>query len=224
VLQASPERSRDLLLILLAVTTGATDAVAFERLGKVFASVITGNLVVLGVGAASTQRRLALFAGCALVCYAVGVMVAAPRRQQEHDAIWPRSTTVALSVDLALLAAFAVGWELVGKRPGETAQALLLAACATAMGVQSTAVRRLGQVSTTYLTSTFIGLFEAVARLHWPEANTRSAGILLAALAGAAAATLLILHARPWLPALQLVPLAVVMVASLRIFVEVPAG
>jgi uncharacterized membrane protein YoaK (UPF0700 family) len=218
VLRASPERSRDLLLIVLAVTTGATDAAAFERLGEVFASVITGNLVLLGVSVAGTRGRAALFAGCALACYAVGVILAAPRRHEGGDAIWPRSTTVALSLDLALLAAFAVGWELVGTHPSETAQVLLLAACATAMGVQSTAVRRLGTVSTTYLTSTFIGLLEALARLRWPEEGARSTGILAAALAGAAGSTLLILYARRWLPALQLAPVAIVVVASLRIF------
>jgi uncharacterized membrane protein YoaK (UPF0700 family) len=218
VLHGSAKRSRDLLLILLAVATGATDAVAFERLGHVFASVITGNLVLLGVSAPSAHGRSALLAGCALASYALGVILAAPRRHEDDGDIWPRRTTVALALEFALLAAFAVGWELVGGRPGETAQVLLLAACAAGMGVQSTAVRRLGQVSTTYLTSTFIGLFEAVASLRWPEVNTRSSAILAAALAGAAAATLLILHARPWLPALQLVPLAVVIVASLRIY------
>jgi uncharacterized membrane protein YoaK (UPF0700 family) len=215
--RSSPERSRDLLLILLAVTTGATDAVAFERLGKVFASVITGNLVLLGISAASTQGRLALFAGCALAGYAAGVMIAAPRHAQTDDVVWPRSATLALSLDLALLTVFAVSWELISGRPGETAQVLLVATCAAAMGVQSTAVRRLGQMSTTYLTSTLTGLLEALASLRWPQGSARSTGILAAAVGGAAAATLLILHARRWLPALQLAPLAFVIVASLRI-------
>ncbi|MBV8219562.1 MAG: hypothetical protein JO325_13935 [Solirubrobacterales bacterium] len=35
--------SRDALLVLHAVTTCATDATAFERLGHTFASVITGT-------------------------------------------------------------------------------------------------------------------------------------------------------------------------------------
>lgn len=215
---SSPERSRDLLLIVLAVATGATDAVAFERLGKVFASVITGNLVLLGISAASTQGRLALFAGCALTGYAIGVLVAAPRRRETApDTVWPRGATLALSLDLGLLAAFAVGWELIGERPGETVQIVLLVLCAAAMGVQSTAVRRLGQFSTTYLTSTLTGLLEALATLRWPEGSARSTGILAAALSGAAAATLVILHARRWLPALQLLPLATVVVVSLRV-------
>lgn len=217
MVQSTPERSRDLLLILLAVTTGATDAVAFERLGKVFASVITGNLVLLGISLASAEGKLTLFAGCALAGYCAGVIAAAPRRHEGQDAVWPGGATLALSLDLALLALFAVGWELISERPGETVQLLLLVCCAAAMGVQSTAVRRLGQFSTTYLTSTLTGLLEALARLRWPEGSARSTGILAAALAGAAAATLLILHARPWLPALQLVPLAVVVAGSRRI-------
>ena len=39
--------SRAARLILLAMATGATDATAFERLGHTFASVITGNLVLI---------------------------------------------------------------------------------------------------------------------------------------------------------------------------------
>ena len=94
----SSRRARDLLLILLAVTAGATDATAFIRLGHVFASVITGNLVVLGLSAARADGHLALFAGCALAGYALGVILAAPRRS-ENDAersLWPASTTIAL--------------------------------------------------------------------------------------------------------------------------------
>jgi hypothetical protein len=45
--------------------------------------------------------------------------------------------------------------------------ALLLLAAA-AMGLQSTAVRRLGQMSTTYLTSTLTGVITAVALRRWP--------------------------------------------------------
>ena len=38
---SAAERHRDILLIVLTLTTGALDAVTFVRLGKVFSSVIT---------------------------------------------------------------------------------------------------------------------------------------------------------------------------------------
>ena len=209
----SPARHRDLLLIALGIVTGATDASAFERLGHVFASVITGNLILLGVSAAQGDGTLALFAGCALGGYAIGVLVAAPHEDQLRR-VWPPSTTIALALDLALLMAFTLGWELSGDTPAEGAQVVLVVLAASAMGVQSTAVRRLGQLSTTYLTSTLVGVLEALRRRLWTGDHARSVGILVAALAGAAAATALILHARRWTPVLQIVPLMVVLVSS----------
>jgi len=217
-------RARDIRLIVLAVVTGATDATAFERLGHTFASVITGNLVLLGVGSARGDGRLALFSGVALAAYALGVVAAAPRREpSKPQPQWPAGTTIALSADLACLVVFAVGWELAGGRPGETAGALLLAVAAAAMGAQSTAVRRLGPLSTTYLTSTFTGLLEALVSRRWSDAHWRSLGILAMAFAGAAAATGLIVLAWPLLPLLQLGPLAVVIVASWRLGEPAPS-
>jgi uncharacterized membrane protein YoaK (UPF0700 family) len=206
---------RDTLLILLALATGATDAAAFERLGHVFASVITGNLVVLGVGAVSGDHHLTLFAGCALAAYGAGVLLAAPRRQQPPPTRgWPPAATAALSAELIILIVFAVGWEVAGRHLTEGWQVVLIILGGAAMGVQSTAVRRLGQVSTTYLTSTLTGLLEDLRARRRSEGQTRSLGILAMALAGAAAATGLVLHAYRFLPVLQLAPVATVIVAS----------
>jgi uncharacterized membrane protein YoaK (UPF0700 family) len=212
-------RFRDVLLLLLAVTAGATDATAFLRLGHVFASVITGNLVLLGVGAAQGEGRLALFAGCSLAGYALGVILAAPRRVQEHGdgPVWPATTTLCLGAELALLVAFTVIWEIDGHAPARAAQLVMLVLCAAAMGVQSTAVRRLGSISTTYLTSTLVGLFEAIVARRWGPTQARSLGILLALACGAAAAAALISHARPWSPVAQLLPLAIVLAGSARL-------
>ena len=211
--------------MLLAITTGATDATAFERMGHVFASVITGNLVLLGVSAAHANGRLALLAVCALAGYSLGVLIAAPRRPAENDVqpVWPASATRALSGDLLFLVAFAVMWELVDGAPGSVTQVVMLALCGLAMGVQSTAVRRLGSVSTTYLTSTLTGLLEAIVVRSWTAVHTRSIGILTAALAGAAAATLLIIYEHRWLPLIQLLPLVIVELASLRL-IRVPSA
>lgn len=216
----SPVRLRDGLLVLLAVTTGATDATAFERLGNVFASVITGNLVLLGMSAVRPDGRLALFSGCALAGYGAGVLIAAPRRRTPENGdrpLWPRAATAALAGDLAVLIGFAVVWETAGAHPARGVQVVLLVLCAVAMGIQSTAVRRLGQMSTTYLTSTLTGLLEAIVTRRWPPGQGRSLGILLAAIVGAAAGVALVLHARPWLPALQLTPVIVVVVGSRRL-------
>ncbi|MFZ0041510.1 MAG: YoaK family protein [Solirubrobacteraceae bacterium] len=212
------ERSRDVLLVALGTTSGAVDATAFIALGHVFASVITGNLVLLGVSVARGDGRSALFSGCALGAYALGVLVAAPRRSRaDGDPVWPLGASLVLSVDLALLIVFAIGWELAGARPGRVTQALLLAVVAGAMGVQSTAVRRLGPISTTYLTGTLTGLLEAVRSGEWSSGHWRGLGIIVMAAIGAAGAALLIAHARGWLPLLVLAPLATVILVSRRL-------
>jgi uncharacterized membrane protein YoaK (UPF0700 family) len=214
-------RVRDALLVLLALCTGATDATAFDRLGHVFASVITGNLVVLGVAAASAAGRLALLSGCALAGYAVGVAIAAPQRAELDTTVspglWPAPTTRALVKELVVLGAFAICWEVAAPRPSHTWQSVLVVIAGVAMGIQSTAVRRFGQLSTTYLTSTLTGVIEAVASRRFSEVSVRSLAILAMAAAGAAAAIgVLRLQARA-LPVLQLLPVALVIVGSLRL-------
>lgn len=213
-------RTREVLLVALAVTTGVTDATAFERLGHVFASVITGNLVLLGVSLARANGRLALLAGCALAGYALGALVAAPRSDTPDGGspVWPPEVTVALAIDLAMLCGFALGWELTDGHPRHAVQAVLLGVVAAAMGIQSVSVRRLGQMSTTYLTSTLTGLLESLRNRRWRQGDPRSVGIVSAAFGGAVLATLSITYARRWLPVLQLVPLAAVILVAPRVY------
>jgi len=216
-------RSRDVLLLVLAVATGATDATAFERLGHVFASVITGNLIVLGVSAVRWDGASVMVAAVALVAYALGVLVAAPRGSRD-GALWPAGATLALTLELGLLLGFAVGWEIVDGRPGQGMRAVLLALAAGAMGTQSTAVRRLGGLSTTYLTGTLTGMLEALAGRRWSAEESRDLGIIVTVLGGAAAGTALVLYAPSTLPALQLGPIAVVIVASRQLAGRYPPG
>ena len=70
--------ARDLLVVLLTVTTGGVDAVAFLHLGHVFSSVITGTLVLLGVAAGTHDGALAEHCAVALASYVAGVAVGAP--------------------------------------------------------------------------------------------------------------------------------------------------
>jgi uncharacterized membrane protein YoaK (UPF0700 family) len=92
------QRIRDALLVVLAIATGATDATAFERLGHAFASVITGNLILLGISAVSRGGSSAQYAGCALAGYVLGVFLAAARGDHS-DRVWPLGATVALGLD-----------------------------------------------------------------------------------------------------------------------------
>ena len=60
------------LAVVLTLASGATDVATFIRLGSVFASVMTGNLVLLGL-AIGRSGALATHAVVAIAGYSVGV-------------------------------------------------------------------------------------------------------------------------------------------------------
>ena len=208
---------RDGLLVLLTLTTGAVDASCFLRLGNVFSSVITGNLILLGVAAATQSARLAIHGGTALAAYSAGVLIGAPiaTRRARGGETWPRSVTVTLAAEFRVLAGFSAGWELTGGSPGSTARLLLIAALAVAMGIQSAAVRALGGMSTTYLTGTLTAVITELATRDRTPGFARSVGVLAAVVSGAVAGGVVAEHAPVWLPVVILTPLAVVLIASI---------
>jgi uncharacterized membrane protein YoaK (UPF0700 family) len=207
---------RDFRVVIVTLTTGALDATTFLLLGKVFSSVITGNLVLLGVSAATASSAEAVHSGLALAGYAAGVAVGARLvAGGEPRAIWPRSVTVTLGVELCVLVAFCVGWELSHGRPGGAAQLALLVLAAAAMGMRSTAIRKLGQMSTTYLTSTLTGVVGSLAIGKVPDAVGRSTGVIVTMIIGAVVGGTLAIHAYAWLPAIILLPLALVIAAAI---------
>jgi uncharacterized membrane protein YoaK (UPF0700 family) len=209
--------ARDGLLVLLTLTTGAVDASSFLHLGNVFSSVITGNLILLGVAAATRFSSLAIHSGTALAGYSVGVLIGAliATRRAENGDTWPLSVTVTLVAEFCVLAGFSAGWELTGGSPGRTAELLLIAALSLAMGIQSAAVRQLGGMSTTYLTGTLTAVLTDLATRDRKPGLARSVGVIAAIVSGAVAGGIVAEHAPAWLPAVILTPLAVVVIASI---------
>ncbi|MEU0502318.1 YoaK family protein [Nocardia sp. NPDC005998] len=170
------------VLVLLSAGAGATDGLVFTELGNVFASVLTGNLVLLGaaLGISGIELTPPLVV---LVSYFVGVAAAArwcrampagPLRiaRLRHCL----AGEAALMVVLAAVAVFAGAVGVV--------RLLLLGAAALAMGVQSAAVLIIDRRSpTTYMTSTFTGLVSdlVAARRIEPLAVARIAAVVLGA-------------------------------------------
>jgi uncharacterized membrane protein YoaK (UPF0700 family) len=212
-------RVRDVLVVILTLTSGAVDAATFLRLGHVFSSVVTGNLVLLGVAAGQRAGALAVSGGLALAGYAVGVLLGgvlagAAKRDQP---VWPAAVTVALGTELALVASLAAGWLLTGGHPSAGSRLILLALATVAMGLQTASVRRLGQMSSTYLTGTMAGLVTALAVRQRPEDWQRSTGTLLAIVCGALLGALTVTWFPDWLPVVIITPLAAVTAFSVRI-------
>ncbi len=209
---------RDSRVVLLTVTAGAVNAVSFLALGKVFSSVITGNMVLLGIAAATHDASEAIRGGAALAGYAAGVLAGAPlaARRSDQGGTWPSGVTATLAAELCVLMIFCAGWDGSGGRPHGDAQLALLIVAAAAMGMQSAAVRHLGHMSSTYLTSTLTGVLAGLATRTVPDGLGRSLGVLVAIVTGAVAGGLLATRAYAWLPAVVVLPLAVVVAGSLR--------
>lgn len=215
-------RRRELLVALLAVLSGATDAIGFLALGGAFTSVMTGNMVLLGLSAGTGDADLAWHAGAAIVSFAAGVALGAriAGAPQPDDGLWPRGVTRALTVELALFALFAAGWQLAGggEPSAEATQVLLLALMAVALGLQSGAILRFGVpgLSTTYLTGTLTTAVTALVRGRPLGHVAQQARLLAGVIAGAAAGAVVVTEAPRFAPLLQLALLAVVLAGARR--------
>ena len=179
-----PTERRDALVVALAVATGGMDAIGFIALGGVFASVMTGNLVLLGVSASHRSASLAAHVGVALAGYIVGVVAGVVVAGQPGRArsTWPARVTGALLIELALIVGVTIGWELVGGHPVGDPQLLMLGMAALAMGIQSAAVRALADpgLSSTYMTATLTNLVSAVAAGHGWAGQRRNIAVIAA--------------------------------------------
>jgi uncharacterized membrane protein YoaK (UPF0700 family) len=162
---------RDAMLVSLSLTAGCVDAIGFLALGHVFVANMTGNTVLLGLAIGQWEWGAALRAVTALAGFIGGVAAGATILHQDREAreAWPPIVTLALALELLVLIAFAVGWiRAVPEAVGEVTYLLILLS-SLAMGVQSSAVRRLGipGVATTYITGTLTNLTEeAIGRLR----------------------------------------------------------
>jgi uncharacterized membrane protein YoaK (UPF0700 family) len=213
------QRLRQTLVVTLAVVSGATDAIGLLALGGAFTSVMTGNLVILGVSASAGDGALAIASGGAIVAFCAGAALGArlAGSPAAGDRIWPRPVTLGLAVELVLMAAYAAGWWITGGDPGTTASLALLFAMSAALGIQSSTVQRFGVsgMSTTYLTGTLTTVVMRLATGRGVREVWHSIEILVGLVAGAAAGAGLLLLAPLAAPVLQLAALgAVVLVGA----------
>jgi len=223
-------RSRQQLLTLIAIAltfaSGANDVAAFTRLGGVFTSVMTGNIVFFGLAVAERSVSLASHTAVSVAGYIVGVALATwvsygmKRRSGTGGAsALPGHVRWALGVELLLLAGGAVGWEITGGRPGVGAEFALLAVAAAAMGMQSAAVNEIGfsNFSTTFLTGTLTWLVSSAARPGGDASGAlRRLSALIALAAGACLSGFLVANAARVVPVLALAGVGTGLVLSRR--------
>jgi uncharacterized membrane protein YoaK (UPF0700 family) len=210
--------------VLLTMGSAATDIMAFTRLGNVFASVMTSNIVFLGLAAARHSGTLAVRAVVSFAGYVVGVTIGSRLARYPARGVpgspWTRWVLAALAVEAAILTAFTIGWEVTGARPAGGPQLVLIGLATIAMGMQSAVVvvLNISGVATTYLTGTLTTLIDSVASpdeargtAKWREANARRALVLVALVVGALLAGVLVSAAPAAVPAIPLTTLAAVL-------------
>jgi uncharacterized membrane protein YoaK (UPF0700 family) len=218
---ALPEPVVVRLLAVLAAAAGCVDVVCVTRLGGVFASVITGNLVQLGRAIATADGRLATDSTTAVGSYALGVAVGTVSLRR-RGAGWRRRTSIVAAVEVVLLVGGAAGWLATDARPGHGSAPLILALAAVAMGIQSVVTISSGVrgASTTYLTGTLTSVVRTVTvDPHRFAAGAGGAARLAALLCGAIVGALVLRVAPSWalaLPAALVATVAVVATALTR--------
>jgi uncharacterized membrane protein YoaK (UPF0700 family) len=213
------ETRRNVLVVVLIVASGSVDAVGFLRLGGVFTSVMTANMVLLGVSAGTHDAALAAHAGAAFGGYILGSFAGSriAGRAEDDQPVWPDRISLTLAVELAVLTVFAAWWEATGGHPPGAETYGLLTVNAVALGIQSAAVLRFGVagLSTTYLTGT---LTQFVASLSRGRFLTQSLASLLAVVSGGAIGAVLAVDAPRFMPIVPLGAVALVLVTSLVAF------
>jgi uncharacterized membrane protein YoaK (UPF0700 family) len=214
---ALPERVVVRLLVVLSVAAGCLDVLCVTRLGGVFASVVTGNLVQLGRAMATVDGRLTAAGSAAVGGYALGVAAGTVALPVARGTGWHRRTSLVVAGEAILLTAVAVAWPAVGAQPGRTTAPLLLGLAATAMGVQSAVTISSGVrgASTTYLTGTLTDVVRVLAGDPHRIASVAGSAVRLAALlCGAVVGTLALRFAPRWAPVLPMALAGAVVVAA----------
>jgi uncharacterized membrane protein YoaK (UPF0700 family) len=177
-------------LVALTIASGSLDVTAFLRLGGVFASIMTSNLIFLGLAAVKAEADLGEHCLTALVGYIIGVGIgSAIARPSGHESrLGTTRLSVLLSVEFLVLAVFGAWWVIDVAQPHGWQQLTLLGAVAMAMGLQTAVARELGDpdVGTTYLTGTLTGLVTTVMSGRRPDASALFVlgAILVGAIAG----------------------------------------
>lgn len=219
-----------LIAIALTFGSGAMDVASFTKLGDVFASVMTGNIVLCGLAAARGSVSLIAHTVTAFAGYVAGVAggtriawyhAARSGDEAEPDTsggAWAPHVRALLIAELALLTGFFAGWEVTGANPSGGPQFVLLAVATAAMGMQASAVIQMGltDVSTTYLTGTLTGLVGSLARpgQRRKREGLIRPGVLLGLVAGALLSGLLVKTAPAGVPALPFAALLVVILLA----------
>ncbi|TXG92939.1 DUF1275 domain-containing protein [Rhodococcus rhodnii] len=140
-------------MLTLTFVTGLVDAGGFLGLDRVFVGNMTGNVVILGMGAAGAEELPVLGPAIALATFVFGAGVAGLSLRSAASG-WSRRLTAVGTASVLMVAATAVLTALAPTDPGVVTLSAALTACA--MGIQAALARKVGvaDVTTVVVTST----------------------------------------------------------------------
>lgn len=203
------------LMVALTFVTGLVDAGGYLGLDRVFVGNMTGNVVVLGMGAAGADGLPVLGPAVALGTFVFGAGLAGLAMRQSPGG-WSRRLTAVLAASIVLVTVTTVIVAASASHAPDSAWLVMAAAMtACAMGMQAAAARKIGvaDVTTVVVTSTItvwaVDMFARPSRAT--ILNRRSAAILaivLGALIGA-----FLEHVAVWLVFAVAAAFAIVVVA-----------
>lgn len=146
------------LMLSLTFSTGVVDAVGFLALDRVFVGNMTGNVVILGMGAVGAEDLPVLGPTLALVGFLLGAAIGG-RALRSASRVW--SARISSLLLAAGAVSIVVGLVLVvASDLSHEATIALSSSLAVALGMQAAAARHLAvkDVTTVVVTSTLTGL------------------------------------------------------------------
>ncbi|OWA37969.1 DUF1275 family protein [Saccharibacillus sp. O16] len=148
------------VLLLLCMSAGIIDVIGYIHLGRVFTANMTGNIVIIGMSFAHVAELSILRAALACLGFIVGNAAAAVLLSgNQAKSFWPARVTVILAIELVFYLIFA---GTARPEMSESMLHLLIILLSVAMGMQTTAARKLGiaGISTTVLTNNLASVIE----------------------------------------------------------------
>jgi uncharacterized membrane protein YoaK (UPF0700 family) len=215
------------LAFSLAGVAGFVDAHLFLHVTNVFVANMSGNMVRAGIFTGSGDWSIAALSVAALVAFASGVGLAIAhhdRQLRQNKPVRPDDLLVIEALLTLSLPSILILFDVEFSNRAEPIHYLVIGIGALAMGIQASALRRVGSiaVATTYGTGTIVRIGEKLAlglrRAKRTSAGRRSAtiivlvGVLASYVGGAAAASALGSS-----PLLLLIPSAVLLTFAIYV-------
>lgn len=156
------------LALSLAGVAGFIDAHLFLHVTNVFVANMSGNMVHLGISAGAGDWSIAFGSTTALIAFAAGVVTAIAHHDHQlrrDKRVRPDDLLVVEALLTLVLPVVLVAFDVEFSNTAGTVHYIVIVIGAFAMGIQASALRRVGSiaVATTYGTGTIVRIGEKIA-------------------------------------------------------------